>query len=129
MADNDFKYVLQDFSSTQIGSRFTYEEMLMCDRVPFKLQSIIKLYILKEDVSTMEVGAHILGLSENDFSYDVYNKLKLKVRFCEPKKNGGFKVIQKSFSDFKKYQSTKWTDDHVLQDFSVSNLALMSFTI
>ena len=49
MADNDFKYVLRDFSSTQIGSRFTYEEMLMCDRVPFKLQSIIKLYILSKN--------------------------------------------------------------------------------
>lgn len=129
MADNDFKYVLQDFSSTQIGARFTYEEMLLCDRVPFKFQSIIKLYILKEDVSTMEIGKHILELTEKNFSYDVYTKLKIKIRFCEPKKNGGFKVLQKTFNDFKKYQSTKWTDEHVLQDIAVSNLALMSFTI
>lgn len=129
MKDQDFKYVIQDTSSTQLGSRYTYEEMLMSDRVPFKFQSIIQLYILKSADPSMEIGRHILSLQDTDYNYNVYRQLKVKVRFCEPKKNGGYKVKQMRFDEFKKYQDSKWTDEHVIQDITLSNLALMGFVV
>jgi len=129
MNERDFKYVLQDTSSTQLGSRYTYEEMLMSDRVPFKFQSIIQLYILKSADPSMEIGRHILSLQDTDYNYNVYRQLKVKVRFCEPKKNGGYKVKQMRFDEFKKYQDSKWTDEHVIQDITISNLALMGFVV
>ncbi len=127
--DNDFKYVIQDTSQTQLGSRYTYEEMLMSDRVPFKFQSIIQLYILKSTEPSMEIGEHILALNEEDYNFQVYRQLKIKIRFCEPKSKGGYKVKQLKFADFKNYQKISWTDEHVLQDVTISNLALMAFAI
>ena len=127
--EKDFKYVIQDFSSTQIGSRFTFEEMMMHDRVPFKFQSIIKFYLLKEADPQDEIGHSILNISEDDYSYHVYKQLRIKIAFCQPKKGGGYKLITKKFLDFKDYQKNEWTDEHVLQHIIVSNLALMAFTV
>lgn len=129
MKDQDFKYVIQDTSFTQLGSRYTYEEMLMSERVPFKFQSIIQLYILKSADPGLEIGQHILTLSSDDFNYNVYRNLKVKVSFCEPKKNGGYKVKKLKFDEFKKYQQANWTDAHVIQDVTISNLALMAFVV
>lgn len=129
MGNQDFKYVIQDTSFTQLGSRYTYEEMLMSDRVPFKFQSIIQLYILKSADPTFEIGQHILALTEDDFTYNVYRNLKIKVSFCEPKKLGGYKVKKLKFDEFKKYQKQNWSDQHVIQDVTISNLALMAFVV
>lgn len=129
MQENDFKYVIQDFSNTQLGARFTYEEMLMNDRVPFKYQSIISLYILKNTSPDVELGNHILSLNEDDYSFQVYRQLKVKVTFCQPKKAGGFKVITKKFPEFKEYQKNNWDSNHVLQHITISNLALIGFTV
>lgn len=126
--NKDFKYVIQDFSSTQIGSRFTFEEMLMDDRVPFKFQSILRLYILKDVEASVEIGKHILSVSSEDFSYQVYNQLKIKIRFCVPYKDK-FKVVQKKFIDFKTYSDEHWDENHVIQDITISNLALIAFNL
>ena len=37
MADQDFKYVIQDLTNVYIGARYTYEEMLEDDHIPHKL--------------------------------------------------------------------------------------------
>ena len=129
MKYEDFKYVIQDFSSVQLGAKFTYEEMLLNDRVPFKIQSIIRLYIAKEAPMDKEIGNHILEINQNDFSYGIFSNLKIKIAFCEPKPDGGYKIVQKKFSEFKKYQETNWTDNHIMQSITVSNLALMGFNI
>ena len=127
--DNDFKFVVKDFSSTQIGARFSYEEMLMNENVPFKFQNIIQLYILKDTSPNTTIGEHVLSMEPNSFDYNIYSRLKLKVRFCEPRSNGGFKVITMKFSDFKDYQAKNWTDAHVIQELGISNLSLMGFTV
>ena len=33
--DDDFKYVLQEFSRTMIGAKYTYGELLNAERLPF----------------------------------------------------------------------------------------------
>ena len=129
MKYEDFKYVIQDFSTVQIGAKFTYEEMLLNDRIPFKLQSIIRLYILKEVSGDKELDKHILEMDESSFTYSIYSSLKIKIRFCEPNPKGGFKNIQKKFVDFKKYQESNWTDENIIQDITISNLSLMGFNI
>ena len=44
----DFKYVLQDTGNIYLGARFSYEELLKQEMVPFKLKAILTHYILKE---------------------------------------------------------------------------------
>ena len=35
----------------------------------------------------------------------------------------------RKFEEFKKYQASNWTENHVIQDVTISNLALMAFTV
>ena len=44
----DYKYVMGDTSNIYLGGKFTYQEMLDSDEVPFKFQSIIEHYLLKD---------------------------------------------------------------------------------
>lgn len=48
MADQDFKYVIQDLTNVYIGARYTYEEMLEDDNVPHKLKEVIVRILLTE---------------------------------------------------------------------------------
>lgn len=142
MNENDFKYVIQDISSTQIGARFTYEEMLMSERIPLKFQSIINIYILREMKyknptdeypEKTEIGKHILSLKAGNIIYDTYKRLKLKIRFCVPDKKGAFKVKQLGFDSFidfvAEYEKENDLTTIVLQDITISNLSLMTFSV
>ena len=46
--NQDFKYVLQDFGNIYIGARYSYEEMLKSEEIPYKWKAIIRHYLLKE---------------------------------------------------------------------------------
>ena len=46
--NRDFKYVMQDVSKVYIGAKYTYQEMMDTDEIPFKLKAILSHYILKE---------------------------------------------------------------------------------
>lgn len=136
MNENDFKYVIQDISSTQIGSRFTYEDILMNERVPLKFQSIINIYILREmkndssfeDPLKVSVGEHMLMLKPGNLIYDTYKRLKLKVRFCYPNKDA-YKVKQLKFDEFIDFLDNYNKESIVIQDITISNLSLMTFTV
>lgn len=138
MADNDFKYVIQDVSSTQLGSRFTYEEILMNDRVPFKFQTIISMYILREMKADnpneefpekTEIGKHIFEIKDGSLIYNVYNRLKLKIRYAIPNPKGGYKVKQANFDSFKELTKRYSHEEIIIQDITISNLSLMTFSI
>ena len=48
LPNNDFKYYMQDVGSLYLGARYSYEEMMENEMVPFKLKSIIEHYIMKD---------------------------------------------------------------------------------
>lgn len=138
MNDNDFKYVIADISSTSIGSRFTYEEILMNDRIPLKFQNIVTIYILREmkvidkDNANPEktmIGNHIYELANDNLIYNVYKRLKLKVKFTFPNGKGGFKSKNLKIDDFKKFVEKNGSDGLFIQEVNFSNLALMSFSV
>ncbi|MGN0347636.1 MAG: hypothetical protein ACI4DU_10190 [Lachnospiraceae bacterium] len=130
MEDREFKYIIQDFTSFQLGSRFTYTDILENDRVPFKFQSIVRLYLLKETSAEMMLGEHLLSMTDRDFSYEVYRQLRPKVKFYVPGKNGErFEQRVLKFVDFIQYKEENWNEKCMIHDISISNLALMTYTI
>lgn len=48
MADQDFKYIIQDLTNIYLGARSTYEELMEDENVPHKLKEIIVRVILTE---------------------------------------------------------------------------------
>ena len=87
--DNDFKYILQEFSRTMIGARYSYGELLGAERLPFKFQTIIDRLILPYADSDMTIEEHLKGLTKEDKNFRIFDNLKLKVKYYLPAENGG----------------------------------------
>lgn len=129
MNENDFKYVLQDFSSITLGARYTYQEILESERVPFKLQSIVERYILPHLTDpSIEIGQHVLSLTKADPCFRIYDNLKLKVKYFEPRKKGGFQEKKAKLVEFMEAVSA-WEENNMIQEITFSNLAVLAFHI
>ena len=60
MADNDFKYMIQDISNIYIGARSTYEELAENEELPQKLREVIVRAFLSDK------GQRFLSFHEED---------------------------------------------------------------
>ena len=137
MAQQDFKYVIQDLSNVYIGAKYTYGEMMDVDAIPFKFKAILSHYMLKEVEADTTAENHLFYLDKEGRSYMAYKQLKAK-----------FKMSVWEEADGKKrktpgYISREYTVDQVLDDpalmkkkdsivveeIHLSKLALMSFSL
>ena len=84
MENRGFKYVLQDVSKVYIGAKFTYQEMMEEEAVPFKLKAILSHYILKEVAGDTTPENHIFFIRDTDISCLVYRQLKAKFKLDFP---------------------------------------------
>ena len=82
--NQDFKYVMQDVSRVYIGAKFTYQEMMDTDEIPFKLKAIFSHYILKEVAGDTTPENHIFYMNDTDLSYMVYRQLKVRFKLDFP---------------------------------------------
>lgn len=80
MSNQDFKYVMQDMTNVYIGAKYSYEELMELDEVPFKLKTILSHYMLKEVACDTKIEDHIFYLNETDMSYMVYDQMKARFR-------------------------------------------------
>ena len=71
--NQDFKYVLQDFGNIYIGARYSYEEMLKSEEIPYKWKAIIRHYLLKETSPETTMENHIFFICDR-ISLHIYRR-------------------------------------------------------
>lgn len=134
----DFKYVLQDVGRVSLGVKYTYAEMLEDERIPFKLQTIISQYLLKEASPDTTLESEFYYLEKGTFIYNVYHQLKAKakVRTQTVKKNlfGKEKVVYKeevlSVEELADINlARKKASGLLIEEIEISKLGLMTFAI
>ena len=76
----DFKYVLQDTGNIYLGARFSYEELLEHEMVPFKLKTILTHYVLKEASPDTTLESQFYYLEKDTFLYETFKQLKVRVK-------------------------------------------------
>ena len=126
--DDDFKYVLQEFSRTMIGAKYTYGELLNAERLPFKFQTIVDRLILPYADPDMTIEDHLLSITKEDKNYRILHNLKLKIKYFMPAPKGGFKEYTDEIKEFIKKRES-WTKGCMVQEIIISNLALMGFKL
>ena len=126
--DNDFKYILQEFSRTMIGARYSYGELLGAERLPFKFQTIIDRLILPYADSDMTLEEHLKSLTKEDKNFRIFENLKLKVKYYLPGENGGYKEHTEDVKSFVESQKGL-SEGIVISEIILSNLALMGFKL
>lgn len=80
LQDNDFKYVMMDTGNIYLGARFTYEELMDQEMVPFKLKTIIRQYFLKETTPDTSLESQFYYLENDTFLYETFKQLRIKVK-------------------------------------------------
>lgn len=78
--DNDYKYFMQDTGRLYLGARYSYEELLSHEMVPFKLKAIIEHYILKDTLAETTLESQFFYMEKEQFSYKTFLQLKVKVK-------------------------------------------------
>ena len=82
--ENDFKFVMQNFSDVFIGLRMTYSELGDAEDTPQKLKTAVFMYILPEAGEDIRICDHLLTIDEKSKAYDVFARLKGKFRVMLP---------------------------------------------
>lgn len=78
--NNDFRYVMQDMTNLYLGARYTYEELMNVDEVPFKLKTIFSHYMLKEIAGNTTLENHLFFMKKTDESYLIYKQMKTRFK-------------------------------------------------
>ena len=60
--EDDFKYYMQDIERNYFGARFSYQELLDNEMVPFKFKTIISKYIKDEVELDTTLESHLFYL-------------------------------------------------------------------
>ncbi len=82
--ENDFKFVMQNFSDVFFGLRMTYQELADAEDTPQKLKTAVYMYILPEAGEDTRICDHILTIDEKSKAYDVFSRLKGKFKVMLP---------------------------------------------
>lgn len=86
MDDNqqDFRYVLQDFSNVYIGARLTYGELTEQDDTPQRLSSAVYRYLMPDGLQDTRICDHLMTLTDGSMPYMVYAQLKAEMKVVQP---------------------------------------------
>lgn len=88
MPNNDFKYVMHDLTNVYIGAKYTYDELMNSDEVPFKLKTIFSHCMLREVAGDTTLENHVFYMHTTDISYQAYKQMKAKFKLSVFEENG-----------------------------------------
>lgn len=132
----DGKYVMQDVTTLYLGTKYTFDEILENEEIPFKLRLLAERYLLPEADREDTLETHLYYLDSKSFLVKIYQQLKAKVKVnvIEEKKDRNGKVtkryVTKTLSPKELTEiepSAKESVGMVIQEIAFSKLALMAF--
>lgn len=135
--NNDYKYILQDFNHLYIGCRWTYQEMLEEEDMPFKWKVIASRYLSADIDKDTTLENHIFFLTEKDFAYQTLRQLKAVFKINvwvtadgKKRKKSGYVTKEMPIEEFVKDQKIHdQMDTVIVQELRISKLALMVFSV
>ncbi len=134
----DFKYVLQDTGNLYLGAKYSYEELLEAEAVPFKLKAVLTHYVLKEASPDTTLESQFYYLEQGNFLYEVFAQLKVKVKAqIQVERKGLFgrkrTEYQERVYSLKELSSMnlarKKASGIIIREIIVSKLGMMAFCI
>ena len=134
----DFKYVMQDNGNIYLGAKYSFQELLEEEMVPFKLKAIISQYVLKEADRDTTLESQFYYLEPEGFLYETFRQLKVKVKVQRQKERktlfGKKKLEYKeeilSLKELTEINlARKKGSGMLIREIVISKLAMMTFTV
>lgn len=132
--DDDFKYFMQDLERNYFGARYSYDELLRNEMVPFKFKTIITKYI-KDDVDMdVTLESHFYHMTKETYDYRVYKQLRSRIRVSQYKdsnkpEKGFTEKVYTIESLVKIAPEDKEKMGMLIRELIVSKLALFGFSV
>lgn len=127
---------MQDVTTLYVGPKYTFDELLEDEEIPFKFRLLADRYLLPESHREDTLETHLYYLDGKSFLVKIYRQLKAKVRInlLEDQK-GRDGSVKKTYitrtitvEELASYTfEEKEALGMVIQELSVSKLALMVF--
>ena len=132
----DFKYCMQDVSTVYVGCKYTMDEILADESIPFKFQLVVERYLLPKSDPEDTLETHLYYLEEKSFLVKIYRQLKarVKVNCIHEKKHLNGQVTREYVTKTMSVEqlahlsvAEKEKIGLVVQELLVSKLSLMGF--
>lgn len=131
----DYKYSMQDTSKVYVGSKYTLDEILESEDMPFKFRLIVERYILPEADLQDTLETHLYYLEPKSFIVKIYKQLKAKVKVNVIEEKRGLLGSKKQYVTklvtveelTAMSREEKESKGLVVQELIMSKLALMAF--
>ena len=107
-AEQDFKYLIQNFSNIFVGGRMTYEELADYDDTPLQLKKAIHRVIKREIPMQTMLCDHLLNLSPDSDSFLLYQQAKITIEVVF------FHEVETKKEKQTKYEAKTYTFDQFL---------------
>lgn len=129
--ENDFKYVLEDFSTVYMGANYKYEELVVHETAPLKYKEVVARVFQQEVSPEITVAEHLMQMTPEDKSYMIYHQLKVKIKVIQLKKSGkGYESKQCTLDEFMDiYQKKAKDGDCFVEEIILKKLHLVSFAV
>ena len=136
----DYKYIMRDTAFLYVGSRYSYQEVLENEEIPFKFRTIVERYLIPEIGGETTLESDLYYMTEKDFTCRTYMQLKAKVKVSRLVTKKGFLGLGKPKSvyetlmipltQFVKLSKTEKEKDGIfIQELCINKLSLMAFTV
>ena len=136
----DYKYVMLDTAFLYLGAKYSYQEIVENEEIPFKLRTIVERYIIPEMGGETTLESDLYYMQEKDFTYRTLMQLKAKVKVSRLVTKKGFLGLGKPkrvyetvmiplavFAMLSKEQKEK--DGIFIQELVINKLSLMAFAV
>jgi len=132
--EDDFKYYMQDIERYYFGARYSYNELLNNEMVPFKFKTIISKYIKDEVDLDTSLESHLYYIEKDSFDYKLYRQLRLRIRTSQYKDplnhEKGFKEKVYTIEQLVKMnKDEKEEKGIIIRELIISKLALFGFSV
>lgn len=127
---------MQEVGTLYLGTKYTFDEMLENEELPFKFRLLAERYLLPEADREDTLETHLYYLDKKSFLVKIYRQLKAKVKVnvLAEKKDRTGKVRREYVTKNLTVEeltaispSEKESIGMVIQELAVSKLALMAF--
>lgn len=136
----DYKYVMADVGNVYLGARYSYEELLQNEDVPFKIRAIVERYILPQSAPETTLESEFYHMTADSFTYRTCRQLKARVKysmlvekrflFSGGKKKEVYTMEIMGIENFVKMSpAQKQARGILIQEIILDKLAMMVFTV
>ena len=127
---------MQEVGTLYVGAKYTFEEILECEEIPFKFRLLAERYLLPESDREDTLETHLYYLDPKSFVVKIYGQLKAKIKvnvLAEKKDRHGRiarEYVTKNLTAQELSQISKEEKERlglVVQELSISKISLMAF--